>query len=79
MSYKNYLKTEAKINSSYKIVDSDKEFEIRSNNRYVDVEAYFYDILDENNNYVETYEVEVSTKTNTHQEQKKIKKLDSSR
>ena len=32
MSYKNYLKTEAKINPSYKIVDSDKEFEIRTNN-----------------------------------------------
>lgn len=79
MSYKNYLKTEAKINPSYKIVDSSKESEIRRNNPYVDVEAYFYDILDENNNYVETYEVEVSTQTSTHKEEKKIKKLDSSR
>ena len=79
MSYKNYLKTEAKINPSYKIVDSDKEFEIRRNNPYVDVEAYFYDVFDENNNYLETYEVEVSTKTSTHKEEKKIKKLDSSR
>ena len=77
MSYKNYLKIEAKINPSYKIVDSDKEFEIRRNNPYVDVEAYFYDIVDENNNYVETYEVEVSTKTSTNQEAKKIKRLDS--
>ena len=79
MSYKNYLKTEAKINPSYKIVDSDKEFEIRTNTPYVDVEAYFYDVFDENNNYLETYEVEVSTKTSTHKEEKKIKKLDSSR
>ena len=79
MSYKNYLKTEAKINPTYKIVDSDKEFEIRTNNPYVDVEAYFYDVFDENNNYLETYEVEVSTKTSTHKEEKKIKKLDSSR
>ena len=47
MSYKNYLKTEAKINPSYKIVDSAKEFEIRTNNPYVDVEAYFYDVFDE--------------------------------
>lgn len=77
MSYKNYLKTEAKINPSYKIVDSNKESEIRTNNRYVDVEAYFYDIFDESNNYVETYEVEVSTKTSTNQERKTIKRLES--
>ena len=79
MSYKNYLKTEAKINPSYKIVDSSKESEIRSNNRYVDVEAYFYDVFDENNNYLETYEVEVSTKTSTNKEKITIKKLDSKR
>lgn len=79
MSYKNYLKIEEKINPSYKIVDSDKEFEIRTNNRYVDIEAYFYDVFDENNNYVETYEVEVSTQTSTHKEKKTIKRLDSKR
>lgn len=74
MPYKDDLRREENINKNYRIVDSKRELDIRTNNPYVDVEAYFYDILD-GNKLVQSYEVEVTTKTSTGKETIRVKKI----
>lgn len=75
MPYKDKLRIKENIDKSYKIVNAKKELESRRNNPYVDVEAYFYDVFDENNNFISCYEVEVHTKTKNNKETLSIKKL----
>ena len=75
MSYKNDLRRKENINQTYKIINSTRELDIRTNNPYVDIEAYFYDVIDENNNLIQSYEVEVTTKTSTGSETIHITKL----
>lgn len=75
MSYKDDLRRKENINQTYKIINSTRELDIRTNNPYVDIEAYFYDVIDENNNLIQSYEVEVTTKTSTGSETIHITKL----
>ncbi|MDO6827079.1 hypothetical protein Q4582_03365 [Poseidonibacter sp. 1_MG-2023] len=75
MSYKDDLRRKENINQTYKIINSTRELDIRTNNPYFDVEAHFYDVVDENNNLIQSYEVEVTTKTSTGSETIKIKKI----
>ena len=46
MLYEEKLRRQEKIPENYKIVEA-KGFEIRTNNPYVDIEAYFYNVLNE--------------------------------
>lgn len=74
MLYEEKLRRQEKIPESYKIVEA-KGFEIRTNNPYVDIEAYFYNVLNEKDEKVASYEVEVVTKTSTNSETVHITKL----
>ena len=74
MLYEEKLRRQEKIPENYKIVEA-KGFEIRTNNPYVDIEAYFYNVLDEKDEIVASYEVEVVTKTSTNSETVHITKL----
>lgn len=74
MLYEEKLRRQEKIPENYKIVEA-KGFEIRTNNPYVDIEAYFYNVLDEKDEIVASYELEVVTKTSTNSETVHITKL----
>lgn len=74
MLYEEELRRQEKIPVIYKIVEA-KCFEIRTNNPYVDIEAYFYNVLDEKDEIVASYELEVVTKTSTNSETVHITKL----
>ena len=74
MLYEEKLRRQEKIPENYIIVEA-KGFEIRTNNPYVDIEAYFYNVLNEKDEKVASYEVEVVTKTSTNSETVHITKL----
>ena len=74
MLYEEKLRRQEKIPDGYKIVEA-KGIEVRTNNPYVDIEAYFYNVLDEKDEIVASYEVEVVTKTSTGSENLHITKL----
>lgn len=74
MLYEKELRRQEKIQESYKIIKA-KGMEVRTNNPYVDIEAYFYNVLDEKDEIVASYEVEVVTKTSTNSETVHITKL----
>jgi len=74
MLYEEKLRRQEKIPDNYQIIEA-KALEVRTNNPYVDIEAYFYDVKDEEGNIVTSYELEVVTKTSSNSETVHIKKL----
>lgn len=72
--YKEKLRRHEKIPDSHTIVES-KGIEVRTNNPYVDIEAYFYNVLNEKDEIVASYELEVVTKTSFNSETVHINKL----
>lgn len=74
MLYEENLRKKEKLPENYQVTEA-KELEVRTNNPYVDIEAYFYNVSDENGNFIVSYEVEVVTKTSSNSETIHIKRL----
>lgn len=74
MLYEEKLRRQEKIPDGYKIVEA-KGIEVRTNNPYVDIEAYFFNVLNEKDEIVASYELEVVTKTSSNSETVHINKL----